>query len=161
MSLIRRGRNWPFRVFDDIFEDFWEPFDFSIVRTPRVVFPKLDIKEEENEYRITAEVPGYAKEEINIELHDDTLTIFSEHKEETEEEKEGYLYRERSHRSFTRSFKIPDKITHEEIVAKLENGLLTLRIPKKEPEPPKKVEIKEHELLEDMEVKETETEEKE
>ena len=77
------------------------------------------------------------------------LTISSEHKEEKEEEKEGYIYKERSHRSFSRSLRIPEHIKPEEIEAKMENGLLTLSIPKKEPQPPRKVEIKSDEELED------------
>ena len=142
MSIIRR-RHWPFRIMDSFFDDFWDwdiP-DFTIMRMPRMQFPKLDIKEEDKSYLLTAEVPGFSKDNINIEVKDDMLTIFSEHKEELDEEKEGYIYKERSHRSFSRSLRIPEGFTPEEITAKLEDGLLTLHIPKKEPKPPRKVEI--------------------
>ncbi|NVM27918.1 MAG: Hsp20/alpha crystallin family protein [Candidatus Helarchaeota archaeon] len=161
MSIIRRSRYWPFRILNDFFDDFWDVPDFTLMRIPRMTFPKLDIKEEEGNYIITAEVPGYSKEEVNIEIKNDMLTIFSEHEEKKDEEKAGYIYKERSHRSFCRSLRIPENITHEEIKADLKDGLLTLRIPKKEPKLPKKVEIEEHKELTDMEVKEAETEEKE
>jgi HSP20 family protein len=137
---------------ESFFDDFWEP-ELTLIKMPRIEFPRLDIKEEETEYLITAEVPGFTKEEINIEVKDDMLTISSEHKEEKEEEKEGYIYKERSHRTFHRSLRIPDYISYEEIDAKLENGLLKLHFPKREPESPKKVEIQGHEEPEKLEVK--------
>ncbi len=146
MSIIRRIYR-PVSLFDSMFDDFWEP-DFTLLKLPTLNLPIIDIKEEESEFVLTAEVPGFKKEDINIEIRDDTLTISSEHKEETEETKEGYIYKERSHRSFTRSLRIPENISAEEIEAKLEDGLLTLHIPKKEPEPPKKIEIKEEPELE-------------
>ncbi|MHA1356887.1 MAG: Hsp20/alpha crystallin family protein [Candidatus Helarchaeota archaeon] len=142
MSLIRRSRYWPFQLLDSFFDDFWELPDFTLMRIPEIRTPKLDIKEEDDHYNITAEIPGYTKEEVNVEINDGVLTISSEHKEEIEEENEGYFYKERSHRSFSRALRIPKHIKAEEIEAKMENGLLTLTIPKKEPIPPKKVEIK-------------------
>ncbi len=107
-----------------------------------MTFPRMDIKEEEKEYIITAEVPGFKKDDINIEIRNDVMTISSEHKEEKEEKKEGYIYKERSHRAFSRSFRIPEGVTAEEVSAKLEDGILTIHIPKREPEKPKKIEIK-------------------
>ena len=158
MSIIRRNRYWPFRLLDSFFDDF---SDLTLLKLPRMQLPRMDIKEEEGEYLITAEVPGFTKGEIDIEVKDNLLTISSEHKEEKEEEKEGYIFKERSHRSFSRSLVIPENIGHEEIEAKLENGLLTLHIPKKEPEPPKRIEIKGHEEPKRLEVKEPETKESE
>ncbi|HUX98767.1 MAG TPA: Hsp20/alpha crystallin family protein [Candidatus Deferrimicrobium sp.] len=159
MSMIRRNVYWPFRVLDSFFDDVWEPFDFTLLRIPEMEYPKLDIKEEDKEYLITVEVPGFTKEEVNIEVNDDLLNISSEHKEEKEEEKEGYIHRERFHRSFSRSLRIPENIIPEDIDAKLENGLLTLKLPKREPEPPKKIEIKDPEELKELENKESELKE--
>ncbi|MFX1295038.1 MAG: Hsp20/alpha crystallin family protein [Promethearchaeota archaeon] len=149
MSIIRQNRYWPFGIIDSFFENFWEPMDFTTLSIPKVQFPKLDIKEEETHYEIMAELPGYNKDEVNIEIKDDLLTISTEHKEEKEEEQEGYIYMERLHKSFSRAFRIPKYIKSEDIKAKMENGLLTLTIPKKEPKSPKKVEIKSHEEIED------------
>ncbi|MHA1266124.1 MAG: Hsp20/alpha crystallin family protein [Candidatus Helarchaeota archaeon] len=161
MSLIRRSM-WPFRIMDSLLDDFWDwDFsDFTLLRIPKMSIPRLDIKEEEGSYVLTAEVPGYDKDDINIEVKDDILTISSEHKEEKSDEGEGYLYKERTHSAFCRSIKIPEGVTPEEISAKLENGILTLHIPKKEPEPPKKIEIKEGKQLKDIDVKAEETKEK-
>ncbi len=143
MSMLQR-RHWPYNMMDSFFDDFWglKIPDFTLMRVPRVQFPKIDIKEEEKNYLLTAEVPGLSKDDINIEVNDNNmLTIFSEHKEEKEEEKEGYIYKEQSHRSFSRSLRIPEGISYQEITAKLEDGVLSLTIPKTEPELPKKLEI--------------------
>ncbi|MHA1263604.1 MAG: Hsp20/alpha crystallin family protein [Candidatus Helarchaeota archaeon] len=145
MSIRRRRDFWPFELLDDFFEDFWKPMDLGIMRIPRIQFPRLDIKEDKKTYTITAEVPGYTGDDIDIEVKDDTLTISSEHKEEREEKEEGYILRERRQRSFCRALRIPKGISHEDIQASIDKGLLTITIPKKEPEPPKKVKIKEKE----------------
>ena len=149
MSIIRRGRYWPFKILDSFLGDFWDFPDFTLMRMPRIKSPLLDIKEKGEIYVLTAEVPGFSKDDINIEVKDNMLTISSEHKEEKEEEKEGYIYKERSHRSFSRSLRIPKGITPEEITAKLEDGLLTLHIPKKEPKTPRRISIESPKELED------------
>ncbi|MHA1129708.1 MAG: Hsp20/alpha crystallin family protein [Candidatus Helarchaeota archaeon] len=146
MSLMRR-RNWPFDILDDFFEDFWKPSSFALMQfpelsIPRIQFPRLDIKEGDTEYIIAAEVPGYAKDDINIEIKDNTLIISSEFEDEKEEKEEGYLVRERTQRSFSRLVRIPEGTKAEDISAHLDKGILSIKIPKKEPIPPKKIEIK-------------------
>jgi len=142
MSIRRRRDFWPFELLDDFMEDFWKPFDLNLMRIPRIQFPRLDIQDDEKNYIITAEVPGYRGDDIDIEVKGDTLTISSEHKEEKETKEEGFILRERRQRSFCRALRIPKGLSHDDIQAKLDKGLLTLTIPKKEPEPPKKVRIK-------------------
>jgi HSP20 family protein len=148
-SIVRRSNYWPFRALDDLWNDF------TVLRFPAIEFPRLDIKEDDKEYCITAEVPGFTKEEINIEVNNGVLNISSEHKEEKEEkeEKKGYIYRERSERSFSRSIRIPENIKTEDMDARLDKGILTLRIPKKELPPPKKIEIKAPEEVKKLEEK--------
>jgi len=160
MSLVKRNTYWPFRVLDTLFEDVWDPFEFTLVKMPTIQYPKLDIKEDEKEYTATLEVPGYKKEDINIEVNDNILTISSTSKEEKEEEKEGYIHKERFESSFSRSFEVPENVTAEEIGAALNNGLLTLHIPKKELPPPKKIEIKVPEEPKKVEVKDSPMENK-
>lgn len=154
MSIRRRRDFWPFEVLDDFFGDFWKPMDLNLMRVPRLQFPRLDIQENEKNYIIIAEVPGYSGDDIDIEIKGDTLTISSEHKAEKEEKKEGFILRERSQRSFYRALKIPRGISNEDIEANLEKGLLKLTIPKKEPEPPKKVKIKSSDTSKHIDVKE-------
>jgi len=154
-NMVKRSAYWPFRAFDDLWNDF------TILKFPSIEFPRIDIKEDEKEYSITAEVPGYSREEINIEVNNGVLNISSEHKEDKEEKKKDYIYKERSERSFRRAIRIPENIRAEEMNATLNNGLLTLVIPKKELPPPKKIEIKAPEEVKKLEVKEPQPERKE
>lgn len=97
---------------------------------------KVDIKEKNKEYLLEAEIPGVDKENINLEINDDVLTISVERKEEINEEKESYIRRERRYGSFRRSFYVND-VDQEKIKAKFKDGLLHVKLPKKEAIPPK------------------------
>ena len=104
---------------------------------------KTDIKDTGDCYVIDAELPGYKKEEINVDVNDDILTISAEkHNEVNEEEKNGYIRRERYYGSVSRSFNISE-VEAAEITAKHENGVLTLTLPKKKEQIPQshKIEI--------------------
>ncbi len=104
---------------------------------------KTDIKDTGDSYVIDAELPGYKKEEINVDVNDDILTISAErHAETDEEEKNGYIRRERYYGSVSRSFNISE-VEASQITAKHENGVLTLTLPKKKEEIPQshKIEI--------------------
>jgi HSP20 family protein len=92
---------------------------------------KVDIKETEKEYVVEAEVPGFKKEDITIDIDEDRLTISAEAKEEKEEKKENYIRKERSYKSMSRSFSIANVLT-DKAVAKFEDGILTITLPKKE-----------------------------
>ena len=104
---------------------------------------KTDIRDTGDTYVIDAELPGYKKEEINVDVKDDILTISAEkHTENNEEEKNGYIRRERYYGSVSRSFNISE-VEAAAITAKHENGVLTLTLPKKKEEIPqsRKIEI--------------------
>ena len=96
---------------------------------------KTDITENEKEYILEAELPGFKKEDINIDIDNNYLTISAERKyENTEKDKKGRLIRqERYSGSMSRSFYVGEDITQDEIKAKFENGVLKIDIPKKEP----------------------------
>ena len=104
---------------------------------------KTDIKDTGDSYVIDAELPGYKKDEINVDVNDDILTISAEkHNEVNEEEKNGYIRRERYYGSVSRSFNISE-VEAAAITAKHENGVLTLTLPKKKEQIPQshKIEI--------------------
>lgn len=104
---------------------------------------KTDIKDTGDSYVIDAELPGYKKDEINVDVNDDILTISAEkHNEVNEEEKNGYIRRERYYGSVSRSFNISE-VEASQITAKHENGVLTLTLPKKKEQIPQshKIEI--------------------
>ncbi len=123
------GRNDLFdmrSIFDSFFED---PFRNSFFSAGNPM--KADIRETEKEYILDAELPGVRKEDIKLDLRDDTLTISVEHNEETNEEKDNYIRRERKFGSFSRSFYV-ENVKHENVTAKYNDGILTVNIPKEE-----------------------------
>lgn len=125
-------------LFDNFFNDSFMPAFFT-----GDTQMKVDVKENEREYVVEADLPGIKKEEINIELHNDRLTISVERNEEINEEKENYIRRERRSGSFCRSFYV-ENVLEDQISAKFENGVLSMLLPKKEPGVNKKnkIEIK-------------------
>ena len=94
---------------------------------------KTDIKDTGKEYELEADLPGFKKEDINIELDDNYLTIQAERKYENDEKdkKGNYVRRERSYGSFSRSFDVSG-IDVSAIKASYQDGVLKLILPKKE-----------------------------
>jgi HSP20 family protein len=131
------------RVFDRIrfgIEDFWSPS--MEVKGARV--PMVDIMDEGDHYIVEAEVPGMHKENVEIELDEDSLEIKARKEEEKEEKAEGYIRKERGSMSFYRRLPLPDDANRDLVEAKMEDGILRISIPKTDkPEDKKrKVEIK-------------------
>jgi HSP20 family protein len=94
---------------------------------------KTDLKDEGEAYLLEADLPGFAKEDIHLDLNDNMLTISAERRVEQEEKDDQgkYIRRERSYGSYTRQFDVSE-IKSDDIKAKYENGVLTLRMPKKD-----------------------------
>ena len=92
-----------------------------------------DIKEKENGYELSMEVPGFDKEDLKLELEKGYLTVTAEHKKSDEKkDEEGHLIRqERYYGSTKRSFYVGDAIKQEDVKAKYEDGILRLSVPKK------------------------------
>ena len=90
--------------------------------------PSFDMKEVDGGYEITAELPGVKKEDISMDLHDGILTLKGEKKEEFKEEKESMIRSERRYGSFERSVRVPDGVTAEHVKARMDNGVLWIKI---------------------------------
>lgn len=108
---------------------------------------KTDVKENESDYEVDIDLPGFKKDEINAQLDNGYLTITaSKGLDKDEQNKDGkYIRRERYAGSCSRSFYVGDDVTQEEIHAKYEDGILKLTIPKKDA---KQVETKKHIAIE-------------
>lgn len=135
MKLIKRNNYQPSfpSFFDDIFTKdlFGMDRDFAPFKTT----PAVNIKENEESFKIEVAAPGLNKEDFNVELDQNILTISFEQKDEKEEkdEKEKFTRREFSYTSFKRSFTIPENVVNaEEINAQYNDGILSLTLPKKE-----------------------------
>ena len=127
MKLIRRS-NFP-TLINEIFRD-----DFFNVDFPKhESVPAVNVKENDANYELEVAIPGYNKEDINIEVKDNTLTISSTHKETTEDSEKGkYTRKEFSFRSFFRKFHLPKTVDKDAIKADYKNGILEVNIPKAE-----------------------------
>ena len=122
---------------------FFGPFRFSRF-DGGACFPKVDVSESEDGYTVTAEFPGYSKEEVKVEVEEGVLRLSAEHKEEKEEEKDGYRLKERYHGSFRRTFGLPENVDGDHVEASMDKGVLTIHLQKKEPEKPRKIEVQVH-----------------
>jgi HSP20 family protein len=110
-------------------------------RPPRWA-PAVDIAEDDQKYVITAEIPGAAKEDVHVDVHDNLLTIRGEKRSEREEKKQHGRWIERSYGSFSRSFTLPADASAERVNASFKDGVLTLELPKTEVAKPKQIAIK-------------------
>lgn len=95
---------------------------------------KVDVMENEEEYVVEAELPGVNKEEINIDLRNDKLTISVQRNQEVNEERENYIKRERKFGSMARVLYLPN-VKEDEVKAKFSNGMLILNLPKEKDAP--------------------------
>ena len=90
----------------------------------------VDVEDRDDEFVVTADVPGYDKEDIEVTLADRTLRISASHDEETTEEDATYVRRERHRRSVSRSVRLPAAVEEAGITATYRNGVLTVTLPK-------------------------------
>jgi len=118
----------PFRM-DETFRDFMRPFRWETApETPQI---KMDVTEVDKAYTVKAEIPGVRKEDIHVEIDGAQVMITAEVKKEMEEKKEGRLLRsERSYGFASRVFSLGFEVDRAKAVAKYEDGVLTLTLPK-------------------------------
>ena len=116
----------------DLFNDLDRYFFGNGQRPESAMSCKTDIQDKGDSYLLSAELPGFKKEDIKLDLEGDLLTISATHSDESEKKNEGgYLCRERHFGSYSRSFDLSG-VKADEIKAKYENGVLKLTMPKKE-----------------------------
>ncbi|RMH68363.1 MAG: Hsp20/alpha crystallin family protein [Gemmatimonadetes bacterium] len=118
------------RMFDEMFNEFGlTPYE-SRLGGWSGFSPSVDITENDNEYVVSAELPGMDESNIDLSLSDDTLTIKGEKKQEFEDKGDNYFRMERSYGSFRRDIPLPTKIDVNKADAKFKNGVLTVKLPK-------------------------------
>ena len=103
--------------------------------------PAVDVQETDEAYIVEADIPGMKKEDIQIEILEDTVTIQGSRNSENEEKKENYHRIERSSGSFKRSFRIPGGFQHDRVKATFTDGVLNLTLPKVEEQKAKQIEV--------------------
>lgn len=115
-------------------KNFWDDSNFPFWNKEDRGLMKTDVKEENGNYLVDMELPGFNKEDVKLQLQDGYLTISATNNISKEaKDKEGnYIRRERYTGQCTRTFYVGDDISEEDIKAKFDNGILKLSIPKKE-----------------------------
>ena len=112
-------------MLDTMFNDGWNR---SLIKNNNL---SVDIIEKENEFELTADLPGFDKKEINLSIQNKVLSLIANHKSSSDS-KESYRLRERNSKSFNRSFTLPENVIEEKINAKFKNGSLKITLPKVE-----------------------------
>lgn len=134
MSLIKRNETgWLPSVFDDMFRTDWLGGTTN-VNSIGTSIPAVNIREDDDSFNVQVAAPGKSKEDFNIELDNDVLTISAEEKKENETtDKNGrFTRKEFSYSNFKRSFSLPDSVDSTRISASYNNGVLEIALPKKE-----------------------------
>lgn len=123
-------------LFDDMFD-----FDKEINRMNRALYGKhsrnmmkTDVRETDNSYELDIDLPGFKKDEINVQLDNGYLSISAAKGLDKDEEKKNskYIRRERYAGAMSRTFYVGDNLTQQDIKAKFENGILKISVPKKD-----------------------------
>ncbi len=122
----------PFRELENLEREFFGLSPYNYFRDSGIGEFRTDLKDTGDAYTLEADLPGFEKKDINIEMNGDVLTITAERHSEHEEEdkKKNYIRCERSYGSYSRQFDISG-VNSEAITAKYDNGVLTLNMPKK------------------------------
>jgi len=141
--LARINRSYVPAYWDDFFNDKF--FNQLKSTDSNKSLPEVNVSEDEKGYTIEVAVPGIAKDDFNLEIENDVLTISTEQKENNDEQKQNFLRREFNYQSFKRSFQLPETIDQEQIKASCDAGILKLSLPKMEEEiqkAPRQIEVK-------------------
>lgn len=133
-----RGVDDPFgRLVENMIEDMFAPFTQGSGLAPwsgeGTISPRLNVSENDKSFEVQAEMPGVNKEDVKVAIDRQRVTIEGESKRESQQrEGDNVLYSERSASKFMRSFMLPVEVDEANAQARMENGVLTLTLPKKE-----------------------------
>lgn len=139
------------RTFDDIFGRFRTDFedlifpsywDTALSLIPETRIPVVDLEDREKDYLLKAEMPGFKKGDINIEVQDDSITISGEAGWKYDKKEQAYVCKERACKSFYRTVELPEEIKADDVTANLSEGVLEITLPKKAPKQIRKVTVK-------------------
>lgn len=132
MKLVRRRPGAVFPAFPRFFDEFLNDDFFTRGVNPSETIPAVNIKENDTNFELEVAVPGLEREDINLEIKDDVLTISSkkENKTEVVEDEGRYSRKEFSFRAFQRMFTLPKSVDKTKIKASYKNGVLNVDIPK-------------------------------
>jgi HSP20 family protein len=129
----------PFRIIRDFMG--MDPFAGLVAPTGGMFAPDIEIKETKEGYKLTADLPGVTMDNLEISVTGNRLTVSGRREEEQREEDERYFAYERSYGSFSRAFVLPEGTDVDNVKADLDNGVLSISIPKKAEMQPRRIEV--------------------
>jgi HSP20 family protein len=135
------ARDNPFARFEELFDRMRRQFDEAAETWDREGLTGLrsgsamaiDVVDRPEELVVVADMPGFERDDIQVRVTDDALSIEGDHESEYESDEANYLVQERTHRSVRRSIPLPDAIEEDDITARFSNGTLEITLPKVEP----------------------------
>lgn len=126
------------KMFDSLFRgDTWDEEVAASLWNPAV-----DVEERDQEYVLRVELPGVAKEDVNITTRENILTVRGEKKQKKESRESNYHRTERQYGSFQRSFNLPGSVKSDKIEATFKDGILEVVVPKAEEAKARAIEVK-------------------
>ena len=149
---IQQDFNRMMNRFERDFEDFWgtsSRIGHDMTRRARntltpasgATMPSIDIEDQGKNYRLTVDLPGFKKEDVQVELEEDEITINARRQQMDEERNKNFVRHERSAQTYYRRIHLPEPIRSDQSNAKLDNGILEIMLPKKEPKETKKLTV--------------------
>lgn len=130
MALIKWNRGGVPSM-NEMIENFFNT-EVGDILSERGSLPSVNVKESKDDYRLEVAAPGLSKNDFNLQIDNNILTISAEKEEKQEKKEEAYNRKEFSYTSFSRSFTLPDVVEHDKIEANYRDGILHICIPKKE-----------------------------
>jgi len=141
LAITKRLQN---NDWDSLFDPFYtSPFSSKALSWRDVDSMRVDAYRKDNTTFIEADLPGFAKDDIDISVNEGVLTITAEKKEDTKSKDNQYIVSERKYKRLTRSFSLPEDINVEEVTASCKDGVLSVNLPHihKEEKKAKKIEV--------------------
>lgn len=132
------------QIFDDLLRGFGftRPLEWALATPVRAAFtPRVDVSETEKEVRVSAELPGLDRKDVSVELDEDELTVSGEKKDDAKEIGKNWYRREQSYGTFSRVIPLPATVEADKAKATFKKGVLTITLPKREEEQPKRKSI--------------------
>lgn len=113
----------------------------SITPFAEATMPSVDLEDQGKNYLLKVDLPGFKKEDVQVELEEDSVTINAKRSQTEEEKNKNYVRHERSTQTYYRKIHLPEAIRSDQANAKLNNGILDITLPKKEPKETKKLAV--------------------
>ncbi len=105
------------------------------------MMPSVDVEDRGKDFRLTVDLPGFDKENVDVEVTEDTVTVQAKQTQASEQKQKNYVRHERAYQTYYRKIPLPETIISDQAKANLDNGILEITLPKKAPKETKKLQI--------------------